>query len=161
MGAFGLAKQINISNAEAKEYIERYFSKYSKVKQFIEYTKELAKKQGFVSTIMDRKLYLADINSNNKMLQNHALRAAINAPMQGSCADIIKKAMIDIDNWQKQTEVDFAMLLQVHDELLFEALNEDIQILAKAIQTKMEQAVILKVPLEVSVGIADNWGQAH
>ncbi|VVM23945.1 DNA polymerase I (EC, partial [uncultured Gammaproteobacteria bacterium] len=116
MSAFGLAKQIDVSRTEAKQYIEAYFENYPNVLNYMDSTKELAKEKGFVETVMGRRLYLPQINAKNKMLQQHALRTAINAPMQGSSADIIKKAMLDVDAWIGRNNPDIKMIMQVHDE---------------------------------------------
>ena len=120
MSAFGLAKQINVSRTEAKQYIDDYFDNYASVLKYMEKTKETAKSQGFVETILGRRLYLPQINAKNKMQQQHALRTAINAPMQGSSADIIKQAMLDIQAWIDSENNGVKMIMQVHDELVFE-----------------------------------------
>ncbi len=161
MSAFGLAKQINVSRAEAKNYIDTYFEKYPGVLEYMERTKESAKSQGYVQTLMGRRLYLPQINHKNKMLQQHALRTAINAPMQGSSADIIKRAMLDIDAWIGKDNADIKMLMQVHDELVFEVNAEKAQAFANKIQSLMTDAYTLDVPLKVDVGIGENWQQAH
>jgi DNA polymerase-1 len=124
-------------------------------------TKEKAKELGFVETIEGRRLYLPQVNAKNKMLQQHALRTAINAPMQGSSADIIKKAMLDIQAWIDSENNGVKMLMQVHDELVFEIPTDKAQAYAEAIRAKMENAVTLDIPLVVDVGIADNWQEAH
>ena len=161
MSAFGLAKQIDVSRTEAKNYIDTYFEKYPGVLEYMERTKESAKSQGYVQTLMGRRLYLPQINHKNKMLQQHALRTAINAPMQGSSADIIKRAMLDIDAWIGKDNADIKMLMQVHDELVFEVNAEKAQAFANKIQSLMTDAYTLDVPLKVDVGIGENWQQAH
>jgi DNA polymerase-1 len=161
MSAFGLAKQINVSRTEAKEYIDAYFENYPGVLKYMDSTKEMAKELGFVETIEGRRLYLPQVNAKNKMLQQHALRTAINAPMQGSSADIIKKAMLDIQAWIESEDNGVKMLMQVHDELVFEMPIDKAQAYAEVIRAKMEDAVELDIPLVVDVGIADNWQEAH
>ncbi len=123
--------------------------------------KETAKTQGYVETVMGRRLYLPQINAKNKMLQQHALRTAINAPMQGSSADIIKKAMLDVDAWIGIDNNDIKMTMQVHDELVFEVKAEKADEFANKIQTLMSDAFLLDIPLVVDVGIGDSWQQAH
>ena len=161
MSAFGLAKQIDVSRTEAKEYIDTYFEKYPGVTQYMENTKESAKLQGYVETVMGRRLYLPQVNHKNKMLQQHALRTAINAPMQGSSADIIKLAMLEIYNWIGANNSDIKMLMQVHDELVFEVKQDKADEFANKIQELMTNAYALEIPLKVDVGIGDSWQQAH
>lgn len=161
MGSFGLAKQINSSRTIAKEYIDTYFKKYPKILQYIENTKKLAQEQGYVETIIGRRLYLPDINSKNRLRQSHALRTAINAPMQGSSADIIKKAMLDIHSWIKYNSLDIKMTLQVHDELVFEVDADKAKDYAIKISDLMANAIKISIPLVVDIGIADNWQKAH
>ena len=161
MSAFGLAKQIDVSRTEAKQYIDAYFDNYPGVLQYMESTKEKAKEMGFVETIEGRRLYLPQINAKNKMLQQHALRTAINAPMQGSSADIIKKAMLDVQAWIDEQDNGVQMLMQVHDELVFEMPVSKAQEYAEVARSMMENAAQLDIPLMVDVGIADNWQEAH
>jgi DNA polymerase-1 len=161
MSAFGLAKQIDVSRTEAKTYIDAYFDNYPGVLQYMDSTKEKAKEMGFVETIEGRRLYLPQINAKNKMLQQRALRTAINAPMQGSSADIIKIAMLDIQTWIDEANNGVKMLMQVHDELVFEMPADKAQDYAEVIRSMMENAVELDIPLVVDVGIADNWQEAH
>lgn len=160
MSAFGLAKQINSSRTIAQNYIDSYFANYPGVLQYMKDTREKAKKLGFVETINGRRLYLKDINSKNKMLEKQSIRAAINAPMQGSSADIIKKAMIDIHKWIKEEHSDIKMIMQVHDELIFEVPKEKNTMAKKKIKSMMENAINLDIPLKVNVGIANNWQEA-
>ena len=124
-------------------------------------TQVVADEKGYVETIFGRRLYLPDIHAGNAMIRKAAQRTAINAPMQGSAADIIKQAMIDIDNWLALGELDARMLLQVHDELVFEAREEDIDLLADGVKFRMMTAASLDVPLVVDIGIGNNWDQAH
>ena len=161
MSAFGLAKQIDVSRTEAKKYIDGYFENYPGVLKFMDETKEKAKSRGFVETILGRRLYLPQINAKNKMLQQHALRTAINAPMQGSSADIIKKAMLDIQAWIDREDNGIKMIMQVHDELVFEVKAEKSKEHAENLRSLMAEAVELSIPLVVDVGIASNWQEAH
>ncbi|AJC48227.1 DNA polymerase I [Allofrancisella guangzhouensis] len=162
MSAFGLAKQLKIPRNEAQEYIEVYFSRYPGIKEYMNTAKKVAQESGYVETILGRRLYLPEINSRNVMQRNAAERAAINAPMQGTAADIIKKAMIDVNaKLIKAQNKDVKMIMQVHDELVFEVTKDKIDDICKEIKTIMEQAVTLSVPLEVNVDFGDNWDQAH
>ena len=161
MSAFGLAKQIDVSRTEAKQYIDGYFDNYPGVLQFMNETKEKAKSQGYVETVLGRRLYLPQINSKNKMQQQHALRTAINAPMQGSSADIIKKAMIDIQDWIDMEDHEIKMFMQVHDELVFELDAEKADEYANSLKLMMSNALKLRIPLEVDIGIGSNWQEAH
>ena len=161
MSAFGLAKQIDVSRTEAKQYIDGYFENYPGVLQFMNETKEKAKSQGYVETVLGRRLYLPQINSKNKMLQQHALRTAINAPMQGSSADIIKKAMLNIQHWIDSEGHEIKMFMQVHDELVFEINSEKADEYANKIKLMMSNALKLHIPLEVDIGIGSNWQEAH
>ena len=161
MSAFGLAKQIDVSRTEAKQYIDAYFANYPGVLAYMDKIKEAAKTQGYVETVMQRRLYLPQINAKNKMLQQHALRTAINAPMQGSSADIIKKAMLDVDAWISKDNADIKMIMQVHDELVFEVKADKADEFSNKIQTLMSDAYKLDIPLVVDVGIGDSWQQAH
>ena len=161
MSAFGLAKQIDVSRTEAKAYIDAYFENYPGVLSYMDNTKEIAKAQGYVETVMGRRLYLPQINAKNKMLQQHALRTAINAPMQGSSADIIKKAMLDVYQWIGDDNTDIKMIMQVHDELVFEVKASKADEFAHKIQTLMSDTCPLDIPLVVDVGIGDSWQQAH
>lgn len=161
MSAFGLAKQLNIGRQEASEYIERYFAKYPNVKNYMDQTQSFAGEKGFVETIFGRRLYLPDINAGNGMLRKAAQRTAINAPMQGSAADIIKRAMIDIYNWLPESGLDARMLLQVHDELVFEVHHKDVELVTEGVNFRMMSAASLSVPLVVDIGVGDNWDEAH
>ena len=161
MSAFGLAKQLNVSLSDAQHYVDRYFQKYPGVKTYMEETQSLADEKGYVETIFGRRLYLPDIRAGNAIVRKAAQRAAINAPMQGSAADIIKRAMIDIDHWLALDELDARMLLQVHDELVFEVSEDDLDLLAEGVKFRMITAASLDVPLVVDIGVGDNWDQAH
>ncbi|SMM98718.1 DNA polymerase I [uncultured Candidatus Thioglobus sp.] len=161
MSAFGLAKQIDVSRTKAKQYIEAYFENYPAVAKYMQDTKESAKEKGYVETVMGRRLYLPQINANNKMLQQHALRTAINAPMQGSSADIIKKAMLDVAQWIGEDNEDIKMIMQVHDELVFEVKADKAEEFSNKIQTLMSETYKLDIPLVVDLGIGHSWQEAH
>jgi len=161
VSAFGLAQNLNIPRREAKEIIESYFEQYPKIKTFMDQSIELAKEKGFVETIMHRKRYLKDINSTNGIVRGHAERNAINAPIQGSAADIVKIAMINIHDEMKSRNMQSKMLLQVHDELVFDLFIPEKDEMIKLVTDKMENAIDFAVPLKVEYGIADNWLDAH
>ena len=161
MSAFGLANQLSISRGEAAEYVDRYFEKYPGVRKYMDETQALADEKGYVETLFGRRLYLPDIHAGNGMLRKAAQRTAINAPMQGTAADIIKRAMIDIDHWLAMGELDARMLLQVHDELVFEVSEKDLDLLTEGVKFRMTSAAALDVPLVVDVGVGDNWDEAH
>ncbi len=161
MSAFGLAKQLDISRPEAQQYVDLYFRRYPGVKNYMEQTKVKAKEQGYVETVFGRRLYLHEINAKNGMRRQYAERTAINAPMQGTAADIIKRAMIDLDNEIQKGKFDMRMIMQVHDELVFEIKESHVDDAIKMITEKMEQAAELSVPLVVDVGLGINWDEAH
>ena len=161
MSAFGLAKQLGIGRHEAQEYVERYFHRYPGVRDYMENTRQLANEQGYVETIFGRRLYLPDIHARNGMLRKAAERTAINAPMQGTAADIIKQAMIDIQHWLDVAELSARLLLQVHDELIFEVNEGDLKILSEGVEFRMASAAALDVPLVVDIGSGLNWDEAH
>lgn len=161
MSAFGLAKQLGIGRNEAKEYIEYYFATYPGVQNYMEETREKAKAQGFVETVFGRRLYLPAINASNAIARQAAERTAINAPMQGTAADIIKRAMIQVDEWLPTSDFDARMIMQVHDELVFEVRAEHVGKFKAAVVEKMQNAATLKVPLIVEAGQGENWDQAH
>lgn len=161
ISAFGLSQRINISRTEAKEIIEAYFEKYPKIKQYMDNNINYAREHGYVETIMKRRRYLNDINSANAVVRGYAERNAINAPIQGSAADIIKVAMINIQRELEQQHFQSKMLLQVHDELLFDAKKDELEKLKSVVKHQMETAVKLSVPLTVEVGVGENWMEAH
>ena len=161
MSAFGLAKQLGIGRNEAKEYIEYYFATYPGVQNYMEETREQAKAQGYVETVFGRRLYLPAINASNAIARQAAERTAINAPMQGTAADIIKRAMVQVDRWLQDGEYDARMIMQVHDELVFEVKTEQVEQFKQAVVEKMQKAATLKVPLIVEAGQGENWDQAH
>ena len=160
-GAFGLAEQTGLSRKEAKEMIENYFATYPQLKIYMVSQLESAKEMGYVSTILGRKRHLKDINSNNFVVRGQAERNAVNAPIQGSAADVIKIAMINIDKKLTDENLKTKMLLQVHDELIFEVPENEVERMKTLIKTEMENAVETKVPLLVEVGVGKNWLEAH
>ncbi|MFG0762249.1 DNA polymerase I [Aeromonas media] len=162
MSAFGLAKQLGIGRAEAQKYMDLYFERYPGVLEYMERTRQQAEAQGYVETLFGRRLYLPDIKARNAGLRKGAERAAINAPMQGTAADIIKRAMIAVDGWIRGiTDGSIHMLMQVHDELVFEIREEKLEEYIALIKEKMSAAAELHVPLVVEAGTGDNWDQAH
>jgi DNA polymerase-1 len=160
MSAFGLTRQLGIDRHTAQAYIDRYFQRYPNVKAYMENTRQQAKEQGYVETLWGRRLYLPDINASQVMRQKAAERAAINAPLQGSAADIIKMVMIKIDRWLREEKIPATMIMQVHDELVFEAAASELDAVVAAIRQHMTEIVTLRVPLLVSVGVGDNWDEA-
>ncbi len=160
MSAFGLSRQLGIGRADAQNYMDLYFKRYPGVQIFMHDIREKAKAQGYVETLFGRRLYLPDINSSNGMRRKAAERVAINAPMQGTAADIIKRAMIQLDQ-KLQNDPDIAMIMQVHDELVFEVRSEKVAFYSELIKTQMESAADLVVPLIVEVGQGTNWDEAH
>jgi DNA polymerase-1 len=161
MSAFGLAKQLDIPRGDAQQYIDRYFEQFPGVKIYMDSTRLNAKHQGYVETVLGRRLYLPDINSSRYQMRQYAERTAINAPMQGTAADIIKVAMIRVDQWLRESAIDARMIMQVHDELVLEVAESQVQAVTEGISEIMMQAAELSVPLEVEVGVGDNWQQAH
>lgn len=162
MSAFGLAKQLHIGRRDAQHYIDTYFDRYPGVARYMDDIKGTATEQGYVETLLGRRLYLPEINSANGMRRQAAQRIAINAPMQGTAADIIKKAMIDVDAWlEREAAVDASMIMQVHDELVLEVADAHAQEVADQLCKIMSGAVDLSVPLLVEAGIGDNWDEAH
>lgn len=161
MSAFGLAKQLHVGRNEAQQYIDRYFERYPGVQRYMNNIRALAHEQGFVETIFGRRLYLPDINAKNKNLQMGAERTAINAPMQGTAADIIKTAMIKVQAWLDETQLDAKIIMQVHDELVLEVAEAQLEQVRAGLIARMSAAATLKVPLLVEAGVGDNWDQAH
>jgi DNA polymerase-1 len=161
MSAFGLTRQLDIPRAEAQKYLDTYFERYTGVKRYMEETKAQAKEDMFVETIMGRRLYLNEINAANGLRRQAAERAAINAPLQGSAADIIKKAMIDINTFLYKEMPEVKMIMQVHDELIFEAPKKSSKEVLQIMKKMMEDAVKLDIPLIAEAAIGDNWNEAH
>ena len=161
MSAFGLSRQLNIPMKEAQEYIDLYFERYPGVKEYMDRTRIEAAEHGFVETIFGRRLYLPEINASNFQRRQAAERTAINAPMQGSAADIIKRAMIKVDAWLKESELDAQITMQVHDELVLEINKRDTETVVAGVRERMEGAADLNIPLVVEVGIGADWDAAH
>jgi DNA polymerase-1 len=161
MSAFGLGRQLSISRKLAADYIERYFERYPGVRQYMDETRALAREQGYVETIFGRRLYLPEINAKHVPRRQAAERTAINAPMQGSAADIIKKAMLSVHAWLPASGLDAAMIMQVHDELVFEVADAQVEELKEGVIARMEGAAELEVTLVVEAGVGANWDEAH
>ncbi|ERT13811.1 DNA polymerase I [Photorhabdus temperata] len=161
MSAFGLSRQLGIPRGEAQRYMDLYFERYPGVLAYMERTRKQAEEQGYVETLDGRRLYLPDIKSRNGMRRKAAEREAINAPMQGTAADIIKKAMIAVDDWIISEDPKVRMIMQVHDELVFEVHESELEHAEQKIRELMEKSLVLDVPLKVDVGTGDNWDQAH
>ncbi|WP_437879973.1 DNA polymerase I [Pseudomonas sp. LRF_L74] len=161
MSAFGLAKQLGVDRKEAQQYIDRYFARYPGVLAYMERTREQASEQGYVETLFGRRLYLPDIHAKNPSLRKGAERTAINAPMQGSAADIMKRAMVAVDNWLQESDIDALVILQVHDELVLEVREDQVEELKAGLLPLMSAAAQLDVPLLVEAGVGDNWDEAH
>jgi DNA polymerase-1 len=161
MSAFGLAKQLGIEREAAQAYVDLYFQRYPGVKSFMDRTREQARSQGYVETVLGRRLYLPDIKTRNPQVRAAAERTAINAPMQGTASDIIKRAMISLDAWLREERIPAHMLMQVHDELVFEVRTDAVDAVGAEIRRHMEAAAELRVPLVVDVGVGDNWDEAH
>jgi DNA polymerase-1 len=161
ISAFGLSQRLGIPRTEAKEIIDAYFQEFPAVKQYMDGAIEKARKNEFVETILGRRRYLRDINSRNMTMRGFAERNAINAPLQGSAADLIKVAMINVHEWMKKENLKSKMILQVHDELVFDAHKDEVEILKANIPGLMTNAIKLAVPLEVEVGVGNDWLEAH
>lgn len=161
MSAFGLARQLGIPRGEAQQYIDLYFERYPGVKSYMENTRAQAAEQGYVETLYGRRLYLPEIKSRNGAMRQAAERTAINAPMQGTAADIIKRAMVQVDAWLSDSKLDALMIMQVHDELVFEVAESDVDTLVREVSQRMSGAAELKVPLVVDPGVGLNWDEAH
>jgi DNA polymerase-1 len=161
MSAFGLAQQLGIERGAAKDYVDRYFARYPGVKAYMEDTRRRAAERGYVETVFGRRLYLPDIRARNAQLRQAAERAAINAPMQGTAADIIKRAMLAVDRWLRESAFPARMIMQVHDELVFEVAEDAVSLASERIRAAMVAAAELRAPLEVDVGVGANWDEAH
>ncbi|WP_447648740.1 DNA polymerase I [Pseudomonas abietaniphila] len=161
MSAFGLAKQIGVDRKQSQAYVDRYFARYPGVLEYMERTRTQAAEQGFVETIFGRRLYLPDINAKNQALRKGAERMAINAPMQGTAADIIKRAMVAVNGWLESSSLDARVILQVHDELVLEVREDLVEQISQEIRVHMSGAADLDVPLLVEVGVGNNWDEAH
>jgi DNA polymerase-1 len=161
MSAFGLARQLGIERGEAQAYVDRYFERYPGVKRYMDETRALARRQGYVTTVLGRRLYLPEINARNVQRRQYAERSAINAPMQGTAADIIKRAMIDVAAWLDQHRPNARLIMQVHDELVVEVPATEAEEIGSAVSRIMEGAASLRVPLRVDRGLGANWDEAH
>jgi DNA polymerase-1 len=161
MSAFGLARQLGIGRGDAQRYVDLYFERYPGVKRYMDETRRKAHETGFVETVFGRRLYLPEIQSRNQALRQYAERSAINAPMQGTAADIIKRAMIDVDQWLQASSVAARLIMQVHDELVLEVAEEAVEPVVKELRQRMAAGADLKVPLKVDIGIGKNWDEAH
>jgi DNA polymerase-1 len=161
MSSYGLSKQINVEPSQAKKYMDLYFQRYPMVKNYMEQIRHSAHQQGYVETLFGRRLYLPEIKASNAIRRKAAERAAINGPMQGTAADIVKLAMIKMDAWLQSSDIKAHMIMQVHDELIFEVHQDDAGKLMQAVKDIMSKAAELSVPLVVDVGIGDNWDEAH
>jgi DNA polymerase-1 len=161
MSAFGLARQLGIARAAAQEYVDLYFQRYPGVKRYMDATRERARSTGYVETVSGRRLYLPEIGSRNRQLQQYAERSAINAPMQGTAADIIKRAMIDVHAWCAERPEHARLLMQVHDELILEVRADAVEEVVAAVRERMASAGRLRVPLRIDVGTGRNWDEAH
>jgi DNA polymerase I len=161
MSAFGLARQLNIARGDAQKYMDLYFERYPGVRRYMEETRRQARETGYVETVFGRRLYLPEIQSRNAALRQYAERSAINAPMQGTAADIIKRAMIEVDSWLQSSRVPARLIMQVHDELVLEVADDAVETLVGQIRTHMIRAADLSIPLKVDVGVGRNWDEAH
>jgi len=161
ISAFGLADRLNISRTEAREIIDNYFRQYPRIKEYMDDSIEKARKKGYVETLLGRRRYLRDINSANATVRGFAERNAINAPIQGSAADMIKIAMINIHGDLAKKKLKSKMLLQVHDELVFDVLKEEADEVGALVEKRMKTALPLGVPVEVGMGTGKNWLEAH
>jgi DNA polymerase-1 len=161
MSAFGLGRQLGIARNEAQEYVDLYFSRYPGVKAYMDRTREGAHESGYVETVFGRRLYLPEINSRNAQRRQYAERTAINAPMQGTAADIIKRAMLTVHDWLGSSGSDARIIMQVHDELVFEVAVSQLAPVRERVCALMAEAAELSVPLVVDAGSGPNWDQAH
>jgi DNA polymerase I len=161
MSAFGLARQLGIARGDAQKYMDLYFERYPGVKRYMEETRRQAREAGFVETVFGRRLYLPEIQSRNAALRQYAERSAINAPMQGTAADIIKRAMIAVDAWLQSSRAPARLIMQVHDELVLEVADDSVEEFVGHLRTHMIHAADLRVPLQVDVGVGRNWDEAH
>jgi DNA polymerase-1 len=161
MSAFGLARQLGIGRGEAQRYVDRYFERYPGVRRYMDETRNQARELGYVETVYGRRLYLPDIRSRNAALRQYAERSAINAPMQGTAADIIKRAMIEVDVWLQTSRIQARLIMQVHDELVLEVADAAVPEVVGQLRAHMARAATLAVPLKIDVGIGRNWDEAH
>jgi DNA polymerase-1 len=161
MSPFGLARNLGIERSAAQQYVERYFQRYPGVKRFMDDTRIQARERGYVETVFGRRLYLPDIRSGNTQMRQYAERSAINAPMQGTAADIIKRAMIAVHAWCGRADSPARLIMQVHDELVLEVRADAVAEVTEAVRERMVGAATLSVPLRVDTGTGANWDEAH
>ena len=161
MSAFGLAQNLNIERSAAQSYIERYFARYPGVREYMNSTREIAKQKGYVETYFGRRLWVPEINSPNGMRRAGAERAAINAPMQGTAADLIKLAMIAVHKWLENEKLQTKLIMQVHDELVLEVPENELELVKQTLPQLMRHVAELDVPLLAEVGVGSNWESAH
>ena len=161
MSAFGLGQQLNIDRASAQRYIDLYFERYPGVREFMDSIRERAHEQKYVETVFGRRLYLPEINASNHARRQYAERTAINAPMQGTAADLIKLAMLSVDAWISAQKTDAKIIMQVHDELVLEVAESDVDQVSEQLPRLMQDVADLSVPLIVDTGVGDNWSTAH
>jgi DNA polymerase-1 len=161
MSAFGLAKQLGVGNRLSQEFIQRYFARHPQVKAYLDQTLEEARRHGWVTTLMGRRRQIPQINSSNRLVRQEAERSAVNTPLQGTAADIIKKAMLEVDRALKEAGLTGCMLLQLHDELLLEVPRQELRATARVVRRSMEGVVNLKIPLIVDLSAGNNWGDMH
>jgi len=161
MSSFGLAQNLGIERATAQAYIDSYFSRYPGVKRYMDATRERARNQGYVETVFGRRLWLPEMKSGSPQRRQAAERAAINAPMQGTAADLIKLAMISVQNWLDERQLSAKLIMQVHDELVLEAPPGELDEVREGVRTRMQDVAELEVPLIVEVGVGANWDEAH
>jgi DNA polymerase-1 len=161
MSAFGLARQLGIERDQAQSYVNLYFTRYPGVKDYMDRTRQMAREQGYVETVFGRRLYLPDIKARQQAQRQYAERSAINAPMQGTAADIIKRAMITVDDWLRKSGSGAALIMQVHDELVLEVPVKALNEVKAAVIERMSAAAELRVPLKVDAGTGANWDEAH
>ncbi|MEX0606832.1 MAG: DNA polymerase, partial [Halofilum sp. (in: g-proteobacteria)] len=161
MSAWGLGRQLGIGRAEAQAYVDTYFERYPGVRAYMDATRERAREQGYVETVFGRRLYVPEISARNAQRRQYAERTAINAPMQGTAADIIKRAMITVDQWLQSTEIDARLIMQVHDELILEVAEHSVEDVCARVRELMSAAAQLSVPLLVETGVGRNWAEAH
>ncbi|MCU0645100.1 MAG: DNA polymerase I, partial [bacterium] len=161
MGPYGLASRLEIPQEEAEMFIINYFASYPKIQEFMTQAQEFARKNGYVTTLLNRRRYLPDIHSDNRRVREFAERNAINTPIQGTAADLIKVAMIKIFNRLKEEKLSSKMIMQVHDELVFETPKHEIEVMQEVVRSEMENAIELSVPIKVDIGVGNNWLEAH
>jgi len=161
MSSFGVAQNLGIERGTAQTYIERYFARYPGARRFMDETRQRARETGYVETVFGRRLWLPELRSGAPVRRQAAERAAINAPMQGTAADLIKLAMISVQNWLDEAELKTKLIMQVHDELVFEVPGDELELVSSKVKDLMQSVATLEVPLVVEVGVGENWDKAH